>query len=273
MAHPQHGMAGTPEYKSWGQIKERRRLCRLNLHPSWEEFSVFLEGVGPRPGEGYRLRRLDTRKGYEPGNVEWAPPSSTPLVELDAENIPDPYKDLLGSTHGKLIVHGVLRSDRRDGKSPRFKLRCSCSCGGSRDVIKSHLGTKITSCRQCSPVKYATGSKHSSFKGHGEIRGAFWNGYKEGAKARGLTFELEIEDAWNIFLAQGGRCALTGVPLTFGPNQKNTLTTASLDRKENGEGYSKQNVQWVHKTVNIMRNTLSIEDFIDWCALVVEHHK
>ncbi len=37
-----------------------------------DSFNDFLADVGPRPGKGYSLDRIDNSKGYEPGNVRWA---------------------------------------------------------------------------------------------------------------------------------------------------------------------------------------------------------
>jgi hypothetical protein len=34
-------------------------------------FRKFLAHVGPRPGSGYTLGRIDNDRGYEPGNVRW----------------------------------------------------------------------------------------------------------------------------------------------------------------------------------------------------------
>lgn len=39
-----------------------------NLDTGWP---LFFQHVGPRPGTGYTLDRLDNNKGYEPGNVAW----------------------------------------------------------------------------------------------------------------------------------------------------------------------------------------------------------
>jgi len=43
---------------------------------------------------------------------------------------------------------------------------------------------------------------------------------------------------------------------------------ASLDRIDNSKGYIIDNVQFVHKDINIMRGTLSMERFTDLCNLI-----
>lgn len=46
--------------------------------------------------------------------------------------------------------------------------------------------------------------------------------------------------------------------------------TASLDRKDNTRGYTLNNVQWVHKDVNIMKNTFDRDYFVSMCRRVAE---
>ncbi len=47
----------------------------------------------------------------------------------------------------------------------------------------------------------------------------------------------------------------------------------SLDRIDNLKGYIEGNVQWVHKRVNVMRNVLSIEEFLSWCEKITAHRQ
>ncbi len=80
-----HTVNGTmsPEYRSWYGM--RRRCSNPNtmdypryggrgirVAPQWVKFETFLADVGPRPGPGYSLDRIDNDGDYEPGNVRWA---------------------------------------------------------------------------------------------------------------------------------------------------------------------------------------------------------
>jgi hypothetical protein len=87
-----------------------------------------------------------------------------------------------------------------------------------------------------------------------------------------LTFEITKEYAWYVFEKQEGKCALSGVPLVFGTTKKGSCTTASLDRIDSKYGYVRGNIQWVHKTLNIMKMALSVEDFVAWCHRVASQH-
>jgi hypothetical protein len=64
----QRGRSGTPEYVAWHEMRREHagEICR-----KWQRFSQFLEDVGPRPGIGYVLGRVDSCRPYSPGNVKW----------------------------------------------------------------------------------------------------------------------------------------------------------------------------------------------------------
>lgn len=104
--------------------------------------------------------------------------------------------------------------------------------------------------------------------GHGQIPGGFWSRVKANAKTRGLQFSVDIKYCWDLFNLQNGICALSGVELSFSNILNNT--TASLDRIENNLGYVEGNVQWVHKTVNLMKRNLKEEEFIRFCKKINE---
>ena len=79
---------------------------------------------------------------------------------------------------------------------------------------------------------------------------------------KGTAIRRELRE---LIQMQGYRCALSGVELQ--PD------TASLDHVipvSQGGGHDVGNLQVLHKDINRMKGTLSHEDFIQWCRLVVD---
>lgn len=79
-----HGMSRTPEFNSWSGMIARcsnpnsKSYPRyggrgITVSPKWRDsFASFYADVGPRPGPGYSLDRIDPDGNYEPGNCRWA---------------------------------------------------------------------------------------------------------------------------------------------------------------------------------------------------------
>lgn len=79
-----HRMTKSPEWYAWQHAKARCNNPRdkefhrygakgIKMCREWEQdFSLFLKEVGTRPTPGHSIDRIDSGKGYEPGNVRWA---------------------------------------------------------------------------------------------------------------------------------------------------------------------------------------------------------
>jgi hypothetical protein len=53
------------------------RYKNITVCDEWREdggFEKFLLEIGPRPGPGFSIDRIDNSRGYGPGNVRWATP-------------------------------------------------------------------------------------------------------------------------------------------------------------------------------------------------------
>lgn len=84
-------------------------------------------------------------------------------------------------------------------------------------------------------------------------------------------FLLTMKQAWDLFKRQKGLCAISGVAikLPFSSRLRGAeKQTASLDRIDSALPYELDNVQWVHKVVNIMKHVQSQETFVQWCNTI-----
>jgi hypothetical protein len=161
----------------------------------------------------------------------------------------------------------VIERDKTD-KCGNLRWICKCRCGKIQSVSGTNLRKgKSTACKSCGGKRQPKpkGNKSPHWTGCGEISGKHWDSVLRHAKNRGHVVEISIEDAWALVLKQKRRCAFTGLGLLFGMNQ-----TASLDRIDSTKGYVSGNVQWVHKTMNLMKNRLPEGEFIEWCRLVTD---
>ena len=81
--------------------------------------------------------------------------------------------------------------------------------------------------------------------------------------------DLSIEFLEGLYNKQEGKCAISGVVMTHIYGQGKTPTNISIDRIDSSKEYSEDNVQLVCYTVNIMKNTLTLEELKDWCKLII----
>ena len=89
------------------------------------------------------------------------------------------------------------------------------------------------------------------------------------AKSRKNLTRADLERLWE---QQGGRCALSGIPMTFRAKKGNTFPyNASIDRIVPGGPYTIDNVQLVCTITNTIMRHFSKKDFVRLCNAVVEH--
>ncbi len=170
---------------------------------------------------------------------------------------------LEGKRFGRLVVtsKGVNTNDSNS------VWNCLCDCGKSKKVYGRNLTCGKTQSCGCL-------HKAKVFKGMGDLSGQYWSNIKVQAAKRRLKFEISIDYAWELFLNQNKKCALSGLDIILDPNKmqnsrnKINIQTASLDRIDSSKGYIEGNVQWLHKDVNIMKNSLQEDRFIYLCKAI-----
>ena len=118
--------------------------------------------------------------------------------------------------------------------------------------------------------KYITGSVTTATQ-YKKISGS-WPRYCSRLLMSKKRAAITRDDLLLLLEEQDYRCALTGVPLTCElekgvPHPAN----ASIDRIVAGGPYTMDNVQLVCVAVNKWRGNTPLEEFIEWCRLVVSH--
>ncbi len=147
---------------------------------------------------------------------------------------------------------------------------CKCDCG--KETLKPMCWLKRGTTKSCGCSQSPKKHESPNWRGYKEISRTAWSAIVNSAKTREIQFDIKIQQAWSQFVKQGRRCALSGIPLTFGKTNKDENANASLDRKDSNLGYTKDNIQWVTKEINVMKMDLVERDFVRLCKAVAAHN-
>jgi len=86
------------------------------------------------------------------------------------------------------------------------------------------------------------------------------------AKKRGHEFSLTADILRQLWAAQHGLCAYTGIQMSVQPNLPYSV---SVERVDNNVGYTEANTVLVCKAINAMKSDLEAKLFYDMCKSVV----
>ncbi len=177
-------------------------------------------------------------------------------------------KDLTGQRFNKLVVTSFHGKDSKGNSM----WNCKCDCGNEKPIRGCSLVSKNTTACGCRRF----GSSQPQWTGVGEMTGNFWSQFLNSAKHRGEFTKYEVsitkQEAWDLFLKQDRKCAISGLPITLAKSTKEQFT-ASLDRIDSNKGYSLENIQWVHKHINMMKQAYSKDYFIQMCKEVAKYNE
>jgi hypothetical protein len=195
------------------------------------------------------------------------------MVKIDESGYRTPiYKseDVSNRNFGGVTVLARLEDKIfAKSKTSLWLVRCN-SCQKTYELQSSHAVKNKYGCSECNYRNARSGSNHYKWTGGKTVPGLFLSQLlsKLNRGSRTLDCTITIHDLELQWEKQDGLCAYSGIQLQFGSNS--TEQTASLDRIDSSKGYIKENIQFVHKDINLMKWNLTEERFLELIEKIYE---
>lgn len=187
------------------------------------------------------------------------------------------------------VIHGecaecnspLTMKNRRDLQRKKY---CSRECRSRFDGRRrrAFLVDEDRQCKQCGNTFRATFLRHKfcSKKCQTNESSTRWQirhaDSPEGhlrllvRRQRRTSAGLTVAALVAMFWKQNGKCAVSGVPMTWGRGSGRKHTNISIDRIDSAKGYEIGNVQLVCVIVNLMKHNLNTPDLVSWCRKILE---
>ncbi len=179
-------------------------------------------------------------------------------------------EEVIGRTYGSYTIIKFLGKNKYGSR----EWLCRCSCGKERKFLSAYLfgggERRATLCTSCFRKESEIEQRITD-----DIPDRFWKRFLDHSKRRKIQVSITKEYAFLKYLEQNKKCALSGEDLYFTKFKSNfnRYTNASIDRINSDLPYMVDNIQWVHKKVNVMKHVMTDLDFIDWCEKIVTFSK
>jgi hypothetical protein len=156
----------------------------------------------------------------------------------------------------------------------RYLIIAECKCGRKLPIRPARWGSTY-SCRLCMNSTHYPEIRKSTELHYNGLRIMFLNKLRlsdnlNRGKNRKLIVDITIQQLYEKLVEQDFKCALSGIPLEV-LHLHPTTSNASIDRIDSNGNYTIDNIQWVHKDVNRMKNYFPQERFVEICNLVTKY--
>lgn len=159
----------------------------------------------------------------------------------------------------------TITGETKMSKSQNLLYDVQCTCGNHRWMTASefHNPDKSNMCQRCAGIQRG---KEAKIKNGliGELDADKYGKMKKCAEARHIDFRVSQEYLWDLYEAQGRKCAITGDDIPV-------IKKASLDRIDSSLPYIEGNVQWVSKQANLSKHVMSMTELYEFCRKVLNY--
>ena len=178
------------------------------------------------------------------------------------------YVPIIGKLYNQweVISEEIKKGSKENNINDRhtyFRVKCKCGKESWRSAYLLEKGT-TKSCKSCSKSPNNVNTFINSY--YNKLKTSLIS-----RKLNDLPFNITPKYLEELYIKQNYLCNISNIPIKFSPTyKKREEQTASLDRIDSTKGYIIGNVHWVHKDINMMKGSFSIEDFIVLCNRVSE---
>ena len=99
-----------------------------------------------------------------------------------------------------------------------------------------------------------------------------WFGARDRATNKGIPFTITKEDLLELWEQQNGLCNISKIPMTYELDNGRVFTNVSVDQKNPGQGYTKENIQLVCSAVNQLKSNWDMSTVIYICKQIVNNY-
>jgi hypothetical protein len=142
----------------------------------------------------------------------------------------------------------------------------------SKQANNFHRVGRKSRCKKC--IDAQTLKRKQTARGHLTIRRLLlerWHAIKDRVKKQKITLDFQYDFLLELWEKQNGKCAISGIDMTYKMGFGRTPTNVSVDRINSNIGYDKNNIQLVCMAVNQMKNDLDINQLLFFCNKIIEH--
>lgn len=234
-----------------------QRFNSYIIRAAGDEAPAFCAKCGQdKPPSAYyaHSKRQDGATRYRPyckecrvkgGRKNWARPVHAAILEANAQTCKS-------CNTAKPLNEFYANGCFADG-TKKYRSRCK-SC-----VLKK--------AKQNQPKLYFSKAQKRSSSPKNFISGILNHATK---RKQHLGFDIDLVYLCQLYAQQQGRCALSGVEMTYSAGAGRVNTNISIDRIDSSVGYVRGNVQFVCDVVNRMKQDLSQIDLMLWCNRLIK---
>lgn len=191
--------------------------------------------------------------------------------------MPIPTANLLNQDFGRLTVL-EFSGYRARGKKQIIRQAawlCRCKCGTERIFQASQLisgGSRSCGCAgrdKAAQNARLLGHKNAKNGGSTAARQLYAN-YKNGAKKRGLAFDISFDQAIALYSSNCTYCGIEPRQINYVRTMDSSFVYNGIDRVDNDKGYIDGNCVACCKRCNETKSNYTYDDFKDWIRRVYE---